>query len=189
MQCYTYILNVKWRKKINNWGHNFQTNRKRKWNIIKLYKQKRKSIKFNAAYLPAYFWAHKVRSSGMHQVYSMCYKSFKSLEIWSIIGSTEEHQLVSLILGFASSKLVYWPDPGALYPCWGQQWTQGWGRHTHGQHCWHQLVALIPITLSQTIWTCIISFALSPWRTSYFLTSTLNYNNFTPSLVIGYFHD
>lgn len=68
----------KMREKINNWGHTFQKKRKRKWNIIKLYKQRGKSIKFNAAHLSAHFWAHKVLSSGMHQVYSIWYKSFKS---------------------------------------------------------------------------------------------------------------
>lgn len=55
MPCHTSIPNVKSRKKINNGGHNFQTMRKRKWNIIKLYKQRGKSIKFNAAHLSAYF--------------------------------------------------------------------------------------------------------------------------------------
>lgn len=59
MQCYIYILNVRWRKKINNQGHSFQTNRKEKWNIIKLYKQREKSIKFSAAHLLSFHSTQK----------------------------------------------------------------------------------------------------------------------------------
>lgn len=130
MQCNLYVLNVKWGKKINNWDHNFQTKRKRKWNIIKLYKQRGKSIKFNAAHLPTYFWAHKVRSSGMHQVYNTCYKSFTSLEIWSIIRSTEEYLSASLIMRLAFFQTwVLTSSLRACDPCFSQQHSTGPGRH------------------------------------------------------------
>lgn len=126
MQCYIYILNVKWRKKINNRGHNFQTKRKRKWNIIKLYKQRGKSIKFNAAHLSTYFWTHKVCSSGMHQVYCMCYKSFTSLEIWSIIRSTEEYHSASVIMLLAFFQTwVLTSSLRAWDPCFSQQYSKG----------------------------------------------------------------
>lgn len=79
MQCYIYILKVKWRKKINNWSHNFPTKKKGKWNIIKLYKRRGKSIKFGTTHLSAHFWTHTVRSPGMYQV-SVCVINFPRLQ-------------------------------------------------------------------------------------------------------------
>lgn len=117
-----YILKVKWRKK-NNWGHNFQTKKKRIWNIMKLYKQREKSIKFNIAHLPAHFWTYKVHSSGMHQVYRICYKSFKSSEIWSILRSPGKYQLASLIVGFVFfQSWILTSILGILSPCWSRQY-------------------------------------------------------------------
>lgn len=71
------------------------------------------------------FWTYKVHTSGMLQVYSMCYKSFKSSEIWSILRSPGKYQLASLIVGFVFFQTwILTSTLRILSPCWSQQYVR-----------------------------------------------------------------